>query len=188
MNEIWKDIEGYEGLYQVSNLGRVRSLNRITNGKFGNRSLCLRKGRILKPRKISLYTGVYLSKNGHVKNYTIHRLVAQAFIPNPQNKLEVNHIDGNKLNNKVDNLEWATRSENEQHAYRTGLNKIRNGKDNKISKRILQIDINTNKIINVFYGTGDIKRKYGYSSSPIIRCCNKQRKTAYKFIWKYDEN
>ena len=168
MNEIWKDIKGDEGLYQISNFGKVK-----------------RKNRILKNRKISQYKGVALSKEGKVKNYTIHRLVAQAFIDNPKNKKEVNHIDGNKDNNMVNNLEWVTRQENQQHAYDTGLCAVRLGKDNKHSKKILQIDIHTHKIINIFYGTGDIRRKYGYHYSAIIKCCNNQRKTAYNFIWQY---
>ena len=120
MEEIWKDIENYEGLYQVSNLGRVKSLprKRITPTGWPY----LSKEKILTPKlrkdgylEISLYT------KGKSKSYFIHRLVAQAFIPNTESKPQVNHIDGDKTNNQVNNLEWATREENMQHAFKTGL-------------------------------------------------------------------
>ena len=100
MEEIWRDIDGYEGLYQVSNKGRVKSL------KYG-------KERILRPGwKTGGYLFVILCKNGNQSKQRIHRLVAQAFIPNPNNKPQVNHLDENKKNNCVDNLEWATAKEN----------------------------------------------------------------------------
>lgn len=105
IDEDWKDITGYEGLYQVSNFGRVKRLN--TN-------------RILKSAKSKGgYPYIVLSKNGITSNKTIHRLVAKAFIPNPENKPEVNHIDENKTNNKVSNLNWMTRKENVNHGTRT---------------------------------------------------------------------
>ena len=108
MKEIWKDIEGYEGLYQVSNIGRVRSLDRCVERNGG---ISFIKGRILKPARCGRqcnYWFVGLSKNGKVKQHYIHRLVAQAFIPNPENLPEVNHKDERPENNCVDNLEWCT--------------------------------------------------------------------------------
>lgn len=106
MMEIWKDIKGYEGLYQVSNLGRVKSLERIVN--FGNQQRIV-KEKILSPRDNGNgYKTVCLQS----KYFYIHRLVAQTFIPNPDNKPQVDHIDTNKSNNCVDNLRWATHSEN----------------------------------------------------------------------------
>ena len=123
MKEIWKDIKGYEGLYQVSNLGRVKSLERKVLRSDGT-SLAISE-RILKLGKNARgYLSVQLCANGIVKCFRVYRLVAQAFIPNPDNKPQVNHIDGNKQNNRADNLEWATRSENMQHAYKTGLFKL----------------------------------------------------------------
>ena len=119
MKEIWKDIKGYEGYYQISNFGKVKSVERIVEHKPYNLTV---KESI---RKLKLDTKGYyylmLSKNGIIKNTKVHQLVANAFIPNPLNKPCVNHIDGNKLNNNVNNLEWVTYKENSQHARRTGL-------------------------------------------------------------------
>jgi len=102
MEEIWKDIEGYEKFYQVSNFGRIKSLNRIDSS---NHRIC---EKILKLKKRKNYLGVDLHKNGELRTYSVHRLVAQAFIPNPDNKPQVNHIDEDKYNNQVNNLEWCT--------------------------------------------------------------------------------
>ena len=113
--EIWKDIKDYEGLYQVSNLGRVRSLpkvdrlGRVHNGKI--------KAQV---NNGSGYLIVNLKHNGKQKMKTVHRLVAETFISNDDNLPEINHIDGNKVNNRVDNLEWCTRSENVKHAIKNG--------------------------------------------------------------------
>ena len=131
MNEIWKNIEGYEGYYQISNLGQIRSLDRkLWNGQ----AFHLRKGKILKSfiRKNG-YKNVVLSKNSQLKNFMIHRLVAEIFISNPKNKKDVNHLNGIKIDNRVDNLEWCTRSENQIHAYNTGISKpyIRSNKTKK---------------------------------------------------------
>lgn len=118
MEEMWRDIPGYEGYYQVSNLGRVKSLERmVKHGGYEYR----RKERIRSPFETAGYLCVALNKDTIEKTYQIHQLVAIAFIPNPENKPIVNHIDGNKTNNCVDNLEWVTYKENAQHAIRIGL-------------------------------------------------------------------
>ena len=133
MKEIWKDIVGYEGLYKVSNLGRVKSLSRnFWNGVNWWKS----KEKILKNNILSNYCIVYLYKNKKRKTKQVHRLVAQAFISNFNNKPEVNHIDGDKENNIVDNLEWCTHKENIQHAFKTGLknSKHRQGTKSNLSK------------------------------------------------------
>ncbi len=118
--EEWKDVPGYEGLYKISSLGRVFSVRRRNvNGRGYTGGYCL------KPRTYrNGYKFTGLSKNGEVKNVTIHRLVAESFVDNPEGKLEVNHIDGDKENNAASNLEWCTRSENNAHAVRTGLRDI----------------------------------------------------------------
>lgn len=131
--EIWKDVIGYEGFYQVSNKGRVRSVTRIikrTSGdmKFKSRIMagCVRNGYKIMP----------LSKNKTIKAWRVHRLVAIAFIPNPENKAEVNHKNGIRLDNKLDNLEWMTHQENVQHAFRTGLVKVGSQrKDAKLTEK-----------------------------------------------------
>lgn len=118
--EKWKDIEGFEGYYQVSTLGRVKSLSRTS----------IRRGRIY-PQKESVlkmqvtqYPSVMLQKDGKKRRINIHRLVASAFIHNPQNKPMVNHINGIKTDNRVENLEWVTQRENEDHSIKYGLKHI----------------------------------------------------------------
>lgn len=113
-NEIWKDIKGYEGIYQISSFGRVISLNFNQKKSKGFLKVILNRR----------YPYVDLSKNNIVKHKSIHRLVAEAFLENKEGKPTVNHKDGNKLNSNLDNLEWATYSENNKHAHFTGLNKI----------------------------------------------------------------
>ncbi|MBR5913986.1 MAG: NUMOD4 motif-containing HNH endonuclease [Selenomonadaceae bacterium] len=120
IGEIWRDVIGYEGRYQVSNLGRVKGL--LFPG-----------GRILKQQLAwGKYYMVHLRKDDVTKSHSVHVLVAKAFIPNPQNKPCINHKDGNKQNNLVENLEWVTRSENTLHAYRIGL--MKSGAKSTIAK------------------------------------------------------
>jgi hypothetical protein len=124
-NKIWKDIPEYEGLYQVSNFGEVKSLSKPRN-VFN--SCYIAKERILKPALNDKgYKVVVLTKNKKHKTFRVHRLVALAFINNYESKPQVNHIDGNKLNNNIENLEWCTNGENEKHAYKLGLKKINEG-------------------------------------------------------------
>ena len=123
MKEIWKDILGYKGHYQASNLGRIKSLkNRKNNGILSDKSGDAR------------YLGTMLCKDGIRIRYSIHRLIAETFIPNPENKSQINHKDGNRYNNFVGNLEWVTASENGKHAYRNGLAKTIKGEKHVNSK------------------------------------------------------
>jgi hypothetical protein len=121
--ETFVDIIGYEGLYQISNFGKVRSLDRKVNHPWVK--VAIKKGKMMKTGIKNGYAVILLQKNGIEKHYLIHRLVALHFIPNPENKPEVNHKNGNKLDNRATELEWATRKENHQHALNTGLNYFR---------------------------------------------------------------
>ena len=119
MIEIWKPVKGFEN-YEVSNLGQVKSLNYNRTKEAKILRLCKNKDG---------YLCVHLHKNGKGYAKKVHRLVTAAFIPNPEGKTEVNHIDGNKTNNRVENLEWATHSENMHHAWETGLCKALKGEN-----------------------------------------------------------
>lgn len=185
MKEIWKDVNGYEGLYQVSNFGNIRKLRFINNK--------VNKEKIFKisPQKQNKgYLKVVLYKNGKYKNYLVHRLVASEFISNPNNYKEINHKDGNKENNSTNNLEWCTRSYNNKEAFRTGLKKASStgkyGGENPKAKKINMLDKKTKKIIKTFPSMIEasqfINKK---SSSHICNCCKGKLKSAYGYIWEY---
>lgn len=138
MIEEWKPVEGFEGLYEVSNHGNVRRIFR-----YGRPWIGLCKPKITKDG----YYESTLVKDGKPKSIRTHRIVAKAFCENPENKLEVNHIDGNKLNNRADNLEWCTSSENQKHAYRLGLQKVSGGAIlNRKKVRCIELDIETDSL------------------------------------------
>jgi len=162
-NEIWKDIAGYEGLYQVSNLGRVKSLYRFIYLKF-------------KKDKWG-YPCVNLCKKKKTR-FFIHRLVAVAFIPNPGNKPEVNHKDGVKIRNFDTNLEWSTPLENTTHAIITGLRKYTK------TALIYQYDIN-GTFIKSFNSIYEASKETGINDGNIWRCANNEIKHVDKFIWRY---
>lgn len=169
MKEIWEKIEKFEN-YEVSNLGNVRSFIKEKNGV------------VLKPQKNKKgYYQVLLYKNKKPHPKRLHRLVAQAFIPNPENKPQVNHIDGNKLNNCVNNLEWCTNSENQIHAYKNGLEKP------KTQRKIRQYDIDGNYIKSFDY-IRNAQKELNIDESSISKCCRGERKSAGGYIWKYDNN
>ena len=168
LNEIWKPIKGYEGLYEVSNLGRVRSL---VNNKGQYRE------KILKHNIRNGYPSVTLCKNKKLKSFTIHRLVAEAFLPNPDNLPCVNHKDENRLNNFVNNLEWCTYSYNIN--YGTGLKR----RSITQSKPVLQYDLEGN-FIREWPSTMECERN-GYQNTGISHCCLGKLKTYKGFIWEY---
>lgn len=164
MIEIWKDVKGFDGFYQVSNLGRVKSVSR----KIGN---CFRKEKI---RSLSLtkdgYVKLRLSYCGKDVTKRVHRLVAEAFIPNPENKETVNHKDGNKLNNCIYNLEWADRSEQMYHAYKHSLKKSERGTENAQSKLTVEQIKEIRKTYVRYsrkYGTIALADKYGVTNRVI---------------------
>lgn len=170
--EIWKDIHDYDG-YQVSSYGRVVN----------------KKGHILKGWVTKGYHYVSLINNSGVKKYRVHRLVAEAFICNPNNLPYINHIDENKLNNNIDNLEWCTQKENLDKYYipRRKLN-CKNLKS-KITnyhrpKKVLQYDLKKN-FIKSWNSTMDIERELHISSGNISLCCRGIKPTAKGYIWKY---
>lgn len=152
--EIWKDIKGYEGYYQISNLGRVKSLARTyICGNYN--SVMVTKDKILKASLALGYPQVGLLINGVRKAFKVHRLVCMHFIDNPENKLCINHINGIKSDNRLENLEWVTNSENSLHAFRTGLNVARKGDKShffgikgELSPRVKII---LNKVTGIFY-------------------------------------
>lgn len=174
MKEIWKDIKGYDGLYQVSNTGRVRSSNGI-----------------MKSRVSGCYPRIKLCNNGASEHLFVHRLVAEAFIPNPENKSQVNHKDGNKLNNVVSNLEWVTPSENAIHSHRVLGHKAYNpclgkfGDKHWNSKIVLQIKDGT--IVGKFFGACEAQRKTKINNSGICMVCRGKRQSAGGYQWKYKE-
>ena len=162
--EYWKPIVGYEGLYMVSNWGRVKSMNYRHSGK----------ERILKPvTNSSGYLLVKLCKDGKVKTFTVHRLVAEHFIPNPNNYKEVNHKDENKTNNVVSNLEWCDRKYNQNYGTRT----------EKCSKKVYQYTLD-GKFVKEWASTCECGRN-GYTQQAISACCNGKLKKYRGFIWKY---
>lgn len=129
----WRDVVGYEGYYQVSNHGHVRSLTRMI--QCGDRQAFQKGGRLLKLDTTKVgYHRVELAMGAKAKKHGVHRLVAMAFIPNPDNKPQVNHKDGNKINNSVNNLEWVTTVENIRHAFSIGLKKGLFGNKNGAAK------------------------------------------------------
>ena len=188
LNEIWKDIKNYEDLYQVSNYGRVKRL-----GVYRTSARYYKKGRYY-PTKIMTssigkhcYCYVQLfDYSGSFKTIRIHRLVAEAFIPNPKNKPQVNHKDGNKENNKIDNLEWCTNGENGKHAWDNNLRTKNFGKDNYISRKVLQYT-SDKKLIKEWDCIKDISRSLGYNYGYIIACCQRKYKLGHNFIWRYKE-
>ena len=171
--EEWKNIKGYEGLYQVSNFGRVKSLNYHRTGK----EVLMKPGRFVM-KSGNAYYGVKLYKDSKMNVKLVHRLVAEAFIPNPNNLPQVNHKDENGLNNRVDNLEWCTRK------YNTNYGTARERMKEKRSKPVYQYSID-GELIKEWPSLSEIGRQTGYSCGYISDCCNGKRKTAYGFIWRY---
>ena len=180
--EIWKDIAGYEGLYKVSNLGRVKSLNYRKTGK----------ERILIPCKTANgYLQVRLSKNCISKQHLIHRLIAQAFIENPENLPEVNHIDEDKTNNCVSNLEWCDRKYNNNYGtHNEKILKTKKLRNCETAARIVSQFTLDGKFVNEYPSINAATRCTGINQGRICYCCKnmKRYKSAGGFVWKYKNN
>lgn len=187
IKEIWKDILGYEGYYQVSNMGRVKSLDRDII--YSNGRITKTKGKILngfiKPKG---YISVDLYKNNKRAKFYIHRLVAFAFIPNPDGKEQINHLDENPENNCVNNLEWCTCKENLN--YGNHNKNLSNSSINNPSKsrRILQFDFEGN-FIKEFPSAKEVERQLNLFATGIIRCCRGRYgvKQCGGYKWKYKD-
>lgn len=190
--EIWKWVPGYEGYYKVSNCGSVKSVDRLlTDGR-------VRKGQYMKPTVNNFgYLRIGLRKNNYKqKHFFIHRLVAEAFLPNPENLPQVNHKDENKMNNFVGtpennytdgNLEWCTAKYNSN--YGTGIERCSTKRVNgKKSKTVYQYSID-GKFIQEWVSGMEIERQLGFAQSHIGACCrgDLHHKTAYGFIWSYSK-
>lgn len=171
MNEIWKDIPGYEGLYQVSNMGRVLSLHyRKSN-----------KARLLSPRKERHnYLNVFLCKNGHKEIKKIHQLVALAFLPNPNKYTEINHKDENPQNNRADNLEWCSRNYNMNYGNRASKFIEASG------HKILQMDMSCN-VIKEWPSVRTAAKHIGVANQNLFATLKGRQKTCGGYKWKYVE-
>lgn len=167
-SEVWKPVVGYEGLYEVSNIGRVRSINYHKSGK----------AKVMSPSFNTWgYLIVDLRKNNKRHSYTVHRLVALAFIPNPDNLPEINHKNEIKYDNTVENLEWCTRKYNINY----GTGNERRGR----RKSIVQLDNNGN-VVKKWESGFAASRYYQIDRSGIYNCLHGKQKTCKGFVWKYE--
>ena len=180
MEEIFKDIVGFEGIYQISNFGQVRSLEKIVEGKNGCKRLL--KEKLLKISKNGigyLYVCLHKDKKQYIKK--IHRLVAETFIPNPENKPDVDHINTIRTDNRVKNLRWCTRKEN------CNNKKTLKNYSKAKSKPIIQLAKN-GRFVKRYDSATDCQRQTGFNHSHICSCCKGERKTSNGFKWMYEDN
>lgn len=174
--EIWKDIKGYEGLYVISSLGVIKSLSRIVKMP---RFKSFRKGRTIKQfESKNGYLRVTLSKDKDIKNFLVHRLVLTTFNDCENKNMQVNHINGNKLNNSLENLEWCTPKENINHS----INEL-----GKRKKPISQYGLNGDFITN-FNSIKEASETLNIKQSGISACLRGLQKTSRGYKWKYNNN
>lgn len=186
--EIWKPIKGYEGQYDVSNLGNIRSLSYHQTEKI---------------KKLSPFPDKkgYLQVDLRKRSIKVHRIVAETFIPNPENKQQINHIDGNKSNNRVENLEWCTQSENQKHAYKNGLkpksvarsktkevkdllNKYRNESNEKRKTPVIATNIATGEKYQ-FESQSEASRQLGVPQRSVGRICYGKQKQSNGYVFEF---
>lgn len=180
MEEIWKTIPGYENLYEVSNLGRIKSLSRTKKASHGSIQKVPEKIRALSyGTNGEGYASIVLSKNGKNKTFLVHRLVAQLFIPNPKNFPIVNHKDENKRNDSVDNLEWC------DYTYNNTYRDIHIRRDlSNVNRKIIQYDLDMNEIKR-WNSLSEACDFYNIQSANIIKCCKGERIHCAGFKWRY---
>jgi hypothetical protein len=171
MEEIWKDIIGYFGLYQISNLGNIKSLERY---RYNNLKYLQKEKHLSLIKNVYGYLQVNLCKYGKIKIFKVHRLVACAFISNPENKPEINHKNGIKIDNRVENLEWCTRSENEIHSYENGFQNQKGEKNNNVKLTQIQVNQIRSKYIPYKYSSFKLADEYNISQQNIINIINKK--------------
>ena len=184
--EIWKDVCGYEGIYQISNFGNVRKLKYYAGNQFVGHQY---KDTIINMKSYiddKGYPRIALRYCGKTKQCRIHRLVAQAFLPNPNNLPEVNHKDENKLNNHVDNLEWCTHIYNTLYGTRVERIVQTNLMRHRRMKSVLQYDLD-GTFIREWESISCAGRVLGLSAGNISSCCSGVYKTSGGFIWRYKE-
>ena len=176
MTEEWRPVVGYEGRYEVSSRGRVRALPHVTHqrDRFGGINAVYRAGKMLKPRVNKGYLFIDIDR----KTMFVHRLVAKAFIPNPDNMPQVNHKDENPKNNRVDNLEWCTAKYNCQYGRRG---------EKIIKSRKVKVEAIIGNVIVPYDSIQSAARLAKVSAGNIHRCCNGKRKTAGGYRWRYAE-
>lgn len=180
--EIWKDIKGYEGFYQISNFGKVKSLTRLIIRK-NNNDFTL-KGKLLKSANNGNYDLVVLTKDKKRKTHTVHQLVALNFIPNPNRYKEINHIDGNKKNNFIENLEWCTHEENMKHAFANGLVSIISGVNHPHSKPVKQLN-KDGTLVKIWGNVKTAEKHFNPNGRDNISAVvNGRRKTYMGYKWE----
>lgn len=172
--EVWKPVPGYEGLYEISNMGNVKSLARMKPYRDGFRRF---PGGILKPNKINGGYRLVMLTNSHTrKGFLVHRLVAESFIENPNCLPQVNHIDGNKENNTVSNLEWCTAKENMLHSVK---NRLRSD-----LKPVVMLT-KDGRVVRKFNGVREAARETGIERTNIRFCCNNKHRSAGGYLWRW---
>jgi len=178
--EIWRDIKGFEGFYKISDMGNIKSLERKVTYKTRGSSFRtdVIKEKILKPQKshCKYLTVTLYGANRKPKQFLLHRLIAETFVPNPENKKEVNHKDGNKLNNSLNNLEWCTRSENATHMVKNGLCNFKLGSESPNSKFSQEdADKIRSEYLNGKISQSKLGKKYGVAQGTISTIIRNKR-------------